>query len=774
MSVCLVRMLDLGVLERMERQTYDWRVRLAQRFPQATATNLGFVFISNDSITAVGRGLLGRKYGLLWPSHVYGRLVRELSNQGAKVAAFDILLPELRYDHAPVPVSTSRSPEIVPFLSALRPEEAPATMQQRGETYLLVDSDDFFAWQLNRTRRAVLAAEHNVLPHPLFATNAMAVADISADRDADGVLRRAKAFRDYRHWHPVFKQAEKDYGFDLNNSRIEPDRIVLLRSDGEEVQVAIDAENTFSLADFVGTNLPTGLAAGAKAFEVERVWHMGIVLAASELQLDLANAEVKLSEGRITFRGPGGLRRRLPVDPAGYFYINWELTAADRRLRQEAIENLLAQDLARLEETTEGLTNRWHGRLVVVGSSATGNNLTDRGATPLEQDTLLVSKHWNVANSIITDRFVRRTSTVTDCGLIVLLGVATAVLTWRMRVIWAAGSVLLLALGYCAVAVGLFVQTRQWLPLLWPVASAMFLHHGLLVTYRVVFEQRERRRLRSMFDKMLSPQVAREVLTMDTLALGGSRREITVLFADIRGFTALTDDTHEQAARTVAERQLCGPAAEAVFDEHAREALDTVNHYLSLVAEVVRQRDGTLDKYIGDCVMAYWGAPTPSRNHALQCVRAAIDAQRAILEFNRQREQENRVRQRDNTVRLKAGVRPLPLLPILNLGIGINSGVAIAGLMGSETHELSYTVFGREVNLASRLETISGQSRIIVGEATYQELLRAAPALAEACSELEATRPKGFQKPVKIYEVHWQATTHPERSAPPESTRRTV
>lgn len=761
MSVCLVRILDLGWLEPMERQTYDWRVRLAQRFPQATATNLGFVFISNDSITALGRGLLGPRYGLMWPRHVYGRLVRELSTQGAKVAAFDILLTELRYDHAPVPVSTVRSPEIVPFLSALRPEEAPAAMQQQGETYLLVDSDDFFAWQLNRTRTAVLAAEHNVLPHPLFATNAMAVADISADRDADGVLRRAKAFRDYRHWHPVFKQAEKDYGFDLNNSRIEPDRIVLLRSDGEEVQVAIGADNTFSLADFVGTNLPPGLAARARAFEVERVWHMGIVLAASELQLDLAGAEVNLSQGRITFRGPGGLQRTLPVDRDGYFYINWELTAADRRLRQEAIENLLGQDLARLEDKIEGLTNRWGGRLVVVGSSATGNNLTDRGATPLEQDTLLVSKHWNVANSIIMDRFVRRTSAATDCGLLVLLGFATAVLTWRLRAIWAAGSLLLLALGYCAVAVGLFVQTRQWVPLALPVVLAMFLHYGLLVTYRVVFEQRERRRLRSMFDKMLSPHVAREVLKMDKLALGGSRREITVLFADIRGFTALTDNTHEQAVRTVAEGKLRGAAAEAVFDEHAREALDTVNHYLSLVADVVRQHDGTLDKYIGDCVMAYWGAPTPNRNHALQCVRAAIGAQRAILEFNRQREEENRRREHDSATRLKAGVPARPGLPILDLGIGVNSGVAIAGLMGSEAHELSYTVFGREVNLASRLETISGQSRIVIGEATYQELLRVEPVLASSCVELEATRPKGFKQPVRIYEVAWQTLPCP-------------
>jgi class 3 adenylate cyclase len=753
--VCLVRILNFRVFDSLERRTYDWRVRAAQHFPQPAATNLGFVFISDESITALNRGLLGNSYGLLWPRHIYGRLIRELSAQDARAVAFDVLFAQLRVDHASVLVSTTRWPDIVSFLTELHPGKSQATYQDQGDSFAIVESDDFLAWQLKRAGMGILAAENEVLPHSLFATNALALADISADRDPDGVLRRAKAFRVYRRWHPAFKQAESDYGADLASARVEPGQIILPLPDDEEAKVPIDADANFSLADFGGESLPPGMPERAKAFVDERVWHMGIVVAARELKLDLANADVNLKRRRITFRGADGTDRVLPVDRDGYIYINWELTAGDQRLTKESIESLLAQDLARSENREEGLTNRWRGKLVVVGSSATGNNLTDRGATPLEKDTLLVSKHWNVANSLITGRFVSRSSLATDFMLIVLLGAVTALLTWRLRVFTAAGGVFLIALAYCGVGLFLYVQYRYWIPLVLPVIGAMLVEHGLLVTYRVVFEQRERRRLRSVFDKMLSPHVAREVLKMDTLLLGGSRREITVLFSDIRGFTQLTDATYDRASKIVEQRKLTGLEAEAVFDEQAREMLDTVNRYLSLVADIVKQHDGTLDKYIGDCVMAYWGAPTPNPQHALHCVRAAIDAQRAIHDLNQNRREENRRREQENLRRAEAGLSSLPLLAMLSLGSGINSGVAVAGLMGSED-QLSYTVFGREVNLASRLETVSGHGRIIIGEATYKELLRDDPDLAARCVEQEPTTPKGFQKPVRNFEVPWQ------------------
>ena len=134
----------------------------------------------------------------------------------------------------------------------------------------------------------------------------------------------------------------------------------------------------------------------------------------------------------------------------------------------------------------------------------------------------------------------------------------------------------------------------------------------------------------------------------------------------------------------------------------AKATLSTVNLYLGLVADTLIKHDGTWDKFIGDCVMAFWGAPTPNPKHALACVRAAIETQRAVYQLNQQRSAENKKRELENPALISAGRPPEPMLPILLLGSGINTGMATVGLMGSAAEMQNYTVFGREVNLASR------------------------------------------------------------------------
>ena len=233
----------------------------------------------------------------------------------------------------------------------------------------------------------------------------------------------------------------------------------------------------------------------------------------------------------------------------------------------------------------------------------------------------------------------------------------------------------------------------------------------------------------------------------------------------MRGFTQFTDVSQDQVAELVAKNRLTGTAAEAAFDEQARETLATVNRYLGVVADTVIARDGLLDKFIGDCVMAFWGAPNPDPHHALACVRAALEAQRAIYELNRQRAKENQQREIENQARVSAGLLPKPLLPILFLGTGINTGMATVGMMGSEVktvvRQANYTVFGREVNLASRLEGASGRGRIYISETTYQHLLRDDPALAATSIALAPVAVKGFRNAVKVYEVPWRPPGSP-------------
>jgi class 3 adenylate cyclase len=219
----------------------------------------------------------------------------------------------------------------------------------------------------------------------------------------------------------------------------------------------------------------------------------------------------------------------------------------------------------------------------------------------------------------------------------------------------------------------------------------------------------------------------------------------------------MTDESHARAQARIQNEALRGREAEACFDREAEEVLATVNLYLGAIADVVKQHDGTLDKYIGDCVMAFWGAPTPNPQHARACVRAAIDAQRAVHTLNLRRVAENGRRQRENTARAARGEPPLPLLKILSMGTGINTGIVSIGLMGSERHISNYTVFGLDVNLAARLEGHSGRGRILIGEATYGALLREDADLAAACIPHPPAQFKGIRHPVAVFEVPWQA-----------------
>ena len=668
--VCLLQALPrllpaFDLFQRLEWITYDWRTRRAFSSSSYAATNLGGVFIDDDSLKAINDNF---QFSWPWPRQLYGRLIGELTAEGAEAIAFDILFRELH-------------------------PSSPDTDVKLGEQTF--HSDDFFAWELQQSSNVVLAAMEEklgnqwrvLLPAEKFRTNAWMIGHITSDVDSDGVLRRAKAYYD------------------------DP-----LRG---------------------------------------RFWHMGIVLAARALKLDLAKAVVE--PDNIVLRGQGANERTIPVDQDGYFYINWSLSWNDPRLRKvrDSFESILQNDVAR----DNGKTNIppvWRGKIVVVGSLGSGNNVSDVGATPLSKQTYLVSKHWNVANSIITGRFVHRSSYFIELLLIFSMGVLSALLTWRLRALLSSLLITLTIVFYIWLSVFLFVQYHYWLPLVLPAGCAMFMTHVCMVAYSAYTENKERNRVRSVFSKIVSPNVVNELLKAEKISLGGARRKVTVYFADVRGFTRVTDEIQAQAEEYIRTHKLPPAVAEAYLDEQAREVLATVNLYLSVIADTVKKHNGTLDKYIGDCVMAFWGAPTSNDRHALECVLAAVDAQRAIYELNLRRAAENKRREEENKKRLAEGQPTLPLLTLLALGSGVNTGTVTVGLMGSDQHILNYTVFGREVNLASRLEGVSGRGRVIISDTTYQELKRLDPDLAGKCIEQPPVTVKGIRDAINIYEVQWR------------------
>jgi class 3 adenylate cyclase/CHASE2 domain-containing sensor protein len=712
-------------LDRLEWMTYDWRVRMAHDYggPSADdAFNLGLVEISDDTIAAVNSGSLGFNYGLYWPREVYARALHELSSEGAAAVAFDVMFPDLRSDHPPVKLTDGTS----------------------------VSSDEFFASQIKESGNVILGADEDLLPARLFRSAAWRVANISVQRDRDGVLRRARAYEDDRAWHRQIEKAAVEFGVNLSKTLIESNRITLFRQRGEEA-VSFPTDDA---GNVLTTNKTYPYIAGSIVpFTPFRAWSMGIVLAARQLGLDLDHAQIE--PGRIILRGPHGVTRTIPVDADGYFYVDWSLGLNDTNLTQGSFEELLQKYNARAKG--EAVPDTFKDKLVVIGSTATGNELADIGATPLESSTFLVTEYLNVAKAVMAGRFVRMTQLPINLLLIIAVGSFSAWITW---VVGRPGTASLLMLGFAAAYVAgtasLFFRYRISAPIILPLGCAGIITHLVVLTRRVRVEQIERKRVKTLFSRLVSPDVVNEVLAARTLSLGGVRREITVYFADVRGFTELTDVTQAEAANYVARHNLSTVEAEAYFDAHASESLDTISDYLGTIADIVKQRKGLLDKYIGDCVMAFWGAPLGNPHHAADAVRAAIEAQQALAELNVRRAERNKLLAEENVSRERLGQPPLSLLPLLSMGTGINTGFATVGYMGSETHLLNYTAFGREVNLASRLEGVSGHGRIIIGEATYLALKRDEPKLAALCLEWPPRMVKGFRNAVRIYEVLWR------------------
>lgn len=729
---------DSTHLQGLEWMTYDWRMKMAARQSSSqVVTNLGLVIMEDTSIEALLDGSLPYRFGLLWPRQVYARLLAELHAQGAKAVGFDVLFSELRPDHPPV--------------------------VQDGT---MLGSDEFFAQEIKKSGNVILA-QRTSMPADLFRTNAWAVGDLSIKSQAQGILRRAPAFSEVVIWHPTVRKAAHLFGWKLEGAIIARDEILFPREDAGTNTLSLNAAGDFdvSLLEDQFDEPPAGNRVRPRWERPrieERVWELGIVLAAYELKLDLHRAQVDLPGRKIEIPGADGVRRVIPVDQLGRFFIDWSITPTDPRLTKERIESLLEQYEARQAGRMAALTNRWAGKLVVVGSAATGGNLTDIGATPLGNETFLMSAYWNAANSVLMNRFIRPLPLWGRLALIVLLGAGAGIITMRTRPLRAVLLVGLLAGLYIAAACGAFLQWRLWLPIVLPVLGSLLVTHVCLMIYLVRLEQRERRRTREIFGKIVSPQVARELLASEKLSVSGERRHMTVLFADVRDFTTMTDLNQQRAEERVAREKLGAAAAEEVFNAQAAEILQTINLYLSIAADCIKKHDGTLDKYIGDCVMAFWGAPVANPRHAVACVQAVIDMQRAIFELNQQRRADNERRGEENLRRTAQGEPLLPLLEILSLGSGINSGLVTVGLMGSAAHVVNYTVFGREVNLAARLEGASGRARILIGEHTFLELRRDDPALAATCIAQPPLALKGFRDPIKAYEVPWHT---PEMSS---------
>jgi adenylate cyclase len=352
-------------------------------------------------------------------------------------------------------------------------------------------------------------------------------------------------------------------------------------------------------------------------------------------------------------------------------------------------------------------------KLVLIGTSAVG--LNDIKTTPVSSAMPGVEIHAQVLEAALTKALLSRPpyGIVLEFGVALLLGLLVIAFAPMF------GPVTLVTVGalFATLLIGaswyFYTQQRLLIDFTYPLLSTTSIYLTLVFS-SFVREQAQRRQIRSAFGQYLSPAlVAQLAQSPEKLVLGGEEREMTIMFSDVRGFTSISESYKH--------------------DPQGLTAL--MNRFLTPLTNAILARKGTIDKYMGDAIMAFWNAPLDDGQHQLNACEAAVDMLERIDELNKARELEAE----------HGGHAYIPL----NVGVGLNTGTCVVGNMGSDLR-FDYSVLGDSVNLASRLE---GQSKeygfpIIVGS-------RTALAVKDkfAILELDFIMVKGKKEPEVIYAI---------------------
>ncbi len=326
-----------------------------------------------------------------------------------------------------------------------------------------------------------------------------------------------------------------------------------------------------------------------------------------------------------------------------------------------------------------------------------------------------VEIHANVIENVLRNDFLRMepwtldvTSIVVFASLTMFVSLALKGIKTKRHSLVEAGGVLFVALemfAIGAIAVGLFDGAHYVVMITGPLLAVAG-GYVASTTYHYVAERKQRLMIKSIFSTYVNPSVVEELIAHpEKLVLGGEKRELTVLFSDVEGFTDISQGMEPE------------------------DLVALLNDYLKVVSDVVFRNTGTLDKYIGDGVMAFWGAPIPQDDHALRACLTALEMQEELFSMNAEWRERSR--------------------PSFNTRIGVHTGEMVVGNMGS-VDKKGYTVIGDSVNLGSRLEGANKEyrTRIMVSERTYELVKHAILG-----RELDRITVKGRTRPVTTYEL---------------------
>jgi len=391
----------------------------------------------------------------------------------------------------------------------------------------------------------------------------------------------------------------------------------------------------------------------------------------------------------------------LPTDENGRIWVHYR--------RHDQNLYVSAKDVVEGKVAPE----RFAGKLALVGTSAIG--LLDVKTTPVSRTMPGVEIHAQLLESALSDSMLSRPNyaIAVEMVIAVLAGVALAIAAPVTSALTLFAAVLFVAATVISVSWVAYTRYRMLFDASFPLTATLSVYMSMVVI-GYVREQLDRRRIRHAFAQYLSPTlVERLAKSRKELVLGGEDRVMTVLFSDVRGFT------------TIAETYKDNPNGLTLL----------MNRFLTPLTNAIIARNGTIDKYIGDAIMAFWNAPLDDASHEKDACDAALDMLARVDVLNRERERE-------------AADNNIAFTPIM-MGIGINSGRCTVGNMGSDLR-FQYTVMGDTVNLASRIESLTRQYNlsILIGS-------RTAAAVREqfALLEIDSVRVKGKTEPEVIYTV---------------------
>ena len=661
-SLCILLVLALFLLgipflDFMELKTYD--LRFLSRGVEKPDPRVVTAVLDERSLDEVGRWP--------WPRARFAEILEILDRDGAKVVAFDIgfIEPDENNNLRLIQELDSRLRDL-----EVENEDLTAFLRERK---LQADNDRLLAESIQRVN------PRTVLGYFFYMSQSFLDYELSPEQ----IEARLQNIRKSKYPLIIYDQDAMDFDPFRTAYAPEPNLPVL--------HEAADGSGYFNMEpdpqDGIVRTMPLMYRCGSEVYtplSIQAVWHY----------LDRPQLMIKIAPYGIQ-----GVRigdNFVPTDEMGYMRINY--LGPERTFPHYSLSDVLRGKLPK---------GTFQDKIVIIGATSIG--IGDVRNTPFSSTGEYpgLEIHATVVDNILKGNYLSKPkwSTIFDVMAIIVLGLMTGLVVPRLSALKALLAAALLFVLYILLSRWLFVDFGFWVNMVYPLLVVLLVYTGLTV-YHYLTEERERKKIRGAFSYYVSSSVVNEMLKDPSrLKLGGDKKELSVLFSDIRSFTSLSEGMTPE------------------------DLVHLLNEYLTVMTDIVFKYEGTLDKYIGDALMAIYGAPLEQTDHPQRACASALEMMEGLKSLNEKWIQEGK--------------------PPLDIGIGINTGMMMVGNMGSE-QRFDYTVMGDAVNLGSRLEGAnkSYQTHILISESTYERVKD-----EFVCMELDSVRVKGKKLPVRIYEL---------------------